>query len=279
MKHLFLVLLSLCGLANVKAQYTPAITKAGVLFYQILPVNDSLNKRKTVDIDLLDIDYRMAIASNDSVLAETFTQNQPVTVPASHPSFNGIFKQMKKGDRVTIVIMADSFYKQTINTYLPPYLKPTDSLSFFIKVHDIMNEAEFIEKEQQKGQVEARKDSIRFAEYVSMYQRIKKTNTGLHYVVTAPGTGKQATNGSKVTVKYRGYFMSGKVFESNMQGYTFTLGSKEVIRGWNEGVLLMREGARYKFIIPPSLAYGSSGANTIDPYTSIVFDIELISVE
>ena len=279
MKHLFLVLFCLSVFANVKAQYAPEITKAGVLFYQILPVNDSLNKRKTVDIDLLDINYRMAIASNDSVLAETFAQNQPVTVPASHPSFNGIFKQMKKGDRVTIVIMADSFYKHTINTFLPPYLKPTDSLSFFIKVYDIMNEAEFIDKQHQKAQEESREDSINFVKYVSMYQRVKSTNTGLHYLVSAVGTGKQAINGSKVTVKYRGYFMNGKVFESNMQGYTFTLGSKEVIRGWNEGVLLMREGARYKFIIPPSLAYGSSGANTIDPYTSIVFDIELISVE
>ena len=279
MKHLFLVIFSLCGLATVKAQYTPAITKAGVLFYQILPVNDTLNKRKTVDIDLLDIDYRMAIASNDSILAETFTKNQPVTVPASHRSFNGVFKQMKKGDRVAIVIMADSFYKYTINSPLPPYIKSTDSLSFFIKVHDIMNEEEFAAKEYAKEVEKTREDSIRFVNYVSMYQRVKRTSSGLHYVLTAPGTGKQATKGSKVTVKYRGYLMSGKVFESNMQGFTFTLGGKDVINGWNEGVLLMREGARYKFIIPPHLAYGGSGADIIDPFTSIVFDIELISVE
>ncbi len=96
MKHLLLVIISLCGLADLKAQYAPAITKAGVFFYDIIPINDSLNKRKTAPEDLLDIDYHMAIASNDSVLAETFTKNQPVSVPASHPSFRGIFKEMKK---------------------------------------------------------------------------------------------------------------------------------------------------------------------------------------
>jgi FKBP-type peptidyl-prolyl cis-trans isomerase len=73
--------------------------------------------------------------------------------------------------------------------------------------------------------------------------------------------------------------MSGKVFESNQQGFTFILGSKDVIDGWNEGIKLMREGGRFKFIIPPHLAYGGSGADIILPYTTIVFDIDLISVE
>jgi FKBP-type peptidyl-prolyl cis-trans isomerase FklB len=73
--------------------------------------------------------------------------------------------------------------------------------------------------------------------------------------------------------------MNGKVFESNQDGYTFTLGSKEVIAGWNEGIKLMREGGRFKFIIPPYLAYGGSGADIIPPFTTIIFDIDLISVE
>ncbi len=279
MKHLLLVIISLCSLANLKAQYAPAIAKAGVLFYDIIPSDDTLNKRKTKMDDLVDIDYHMSIASNDSVLAETFTKNQPVTVPASHPSFSGIFKQMKKGDRVNIVISADSFYKYTINAPLPSYIKPGDSLRFYIKVHDIMNEPEFAAKEYAKELAQTREDSIAAAKFISQYQRVKKTHTGLHYVASNPGTGKQPVAGSKVTVKYRGYLMSGKVFESNQQGFTFILGSKDVIAGWNEGIKLMREGGRFKFIIPPHLAYGGSGADIIPPFTTIVFDIDLISVE
>lgn len=279
MKHLLLVIISLCSLANLKAQYAPAIAKAGVLFYDIIPSDDTLNKRKTKLDDLVDIDYHMSIASNDSVLAETFTKNQPVTVPASHPSFSGIFKQMKKGDRVNIVISADSFYKHTINAPLPPYIKPGDSLRFYIKVHDIMNEPEFAAKEYAKELEQTREDSIVASRFISQYQRINKTHTGLHYVMSKPGTGKQPVAGSKVTVKYRGYLMSGKVFESNQQGFTFILGSKDVIAGWNEGIKLMREGGRFKFIIPPHLAYGGSGADIIPPYTTIIFDIDLISVE
>jgi FKBP-type peptidyl-prolyl cis-trans isomerase FkpA len=279
MKHLLLVIISLCSLANLKAQFAPAIAKAGVLFYDIIPSDDTLNKRKTKMDDLVDIDYHMSIASNDSVLAETFTKNQHVTVPASHPSFSGIFKQMKKGDRVNIVISADSFYKYTINAPLPNYIKPGDSLRFYIKVHDIMNEPEFAAKEYAKELEQTLEDSIVAAKFISGYQRVKKTHTGLHYVISNPGTGKQAVAGSKVTVKYRGYLMSGKVFESNQQGFTFILGSKDVIAGWNEGIKLMREGAKFKFIIPPHLAYGGSGADIIPPFTTIVFDIDLISVE
>lgn len=279
MKHLLLVIISLCGLVNLKAQYAPAIAKAGVLFYNIIPANDSLNNRKTAPSDLLDIDYHMSIASNDSVLAETFTKNQPVTVPATHPSFRGIFKEMKKGDRVNIIISADSFYKYTINAPLPAYIKKGDSLSFYIKVHDIMNEPEFAAKQYAKELAQTREDSVVASKFISQFQRIKKTHTGLHYVVSTPGTGKQPVTGSKVTVKYRGYLTSGKVFESNMQGFTFTVGSKEVIAGWNEGIKLMREGGRFKFIIPPHLAYGGSGADIIPPFTTIVFDIDLISVE
>jgi FKBP-type peptidyl-prolyl cis-trans isomerase len=279
MKHLLLVIISLCSLVNLKAQYAPAITKAGVLFYDIIASDDTLNKRKTKMDDLVDIDYHMSIASNDSVLAETFTKNQPVTVPASHPSFSGIFKQMKKGDRVNIVISADSFYKYTINAPLPNYIKPGDSLRFYIKVLDIMNEPEFAAKEYAKELEQTREDSIVAAKFISGYQRVKKTHTGLHYVISNPGTGKQPVAGSKVTVKYRGYLTSGKVFESNQQGFTFILGSKDVIAGWNEGIKLMREGGRFKFIIPPHLAYGGSGADFIPPFTTIVFDIDLISVE
>ena len=279
MKHLLLVIISLCSLANLKAQYAPAIAKAGVLFYDIIPSDDTLNKRKTKMDDLVDIDYHMSIASNDSVLAETFTKNQPVTVPASHPSFSGIFKQMKKGDRVNIVISADSFYKYTINAPLPSYIKPGDSLRFYIKVHDIMNEPEFAAKEYAKELEQTREDSIAAVKFLSQFQRINKTHTGLHYTVSKPGAGKQPVAGSKVTVKYRGYLMSGKVFESNQQGFTFILGSKDVIAGWNEGIKLMREGGRFKFIIPPHLAYGGSGADIIPPFTTIVFDIDLISVE
>lgn len=279
MKHLLLVIISLCSLANLKAQYAPAIAKAGVLFYDIIPSDDTLNKRKTKMDDLVDIDYHMSIASNDSVLAETFTKNQPVTVPASHPSFSGIFKQMKKGDRVNIVISADSFYKYTINAPLPSYIKPGDSLRFYIKVHDIMNEPEFAAKEYAKELAQTREDSLAAVKFLSQFQRINKTHTGLHYTVSKPGAGKQPVAGSKVTVKYRGYLMSGKVFESNQQGFTFILGSKDVIAGWNEGIKLMREGGRFKFIIPPHLAYGGSGADIIPPFTTIVFDIDLISVE
>lgn len=271
------LVLYLVGCLSLTAQQVTAALKAGVLRYDIIAANQTT--RKTASVDLLEVDYRMAVASNDSVLAETFTKNQHVTIPANHSSFGSVFKHVRAGDRVTIIILADSFYKQTMRTPTPSYIKQGDSLHFYIKVYDVMNEKEFAAKEYSKETAQIKEDSIAFANYVQMYNRVQKTHSGLHYVVSAYGNGKQASIGSKVTVRYKGYTYDGKVFERNQAGFTFTLGRKEVIDGWEEGIALMKEGARYKLIIPQHLAYGASGSDVIAPFTSVIFDIELLKVE
>lgn len=271
------LLLLMANCMPLLAQQPGTALKAGVLRYDIIPANQST--RKTAPVDLLEVDYRMAVASSDSVLTETFTKNQHVTIPANHTSFNQVFKQVKAGDRVTIVILADSFYRHTMRVARPAYIKPGDSLHFFIKVYDVMNEQEFAAKEYNKELVLIKEDSAAFANYIQMYNRVQKTSSGLHYLVSAYGNGKQASAGSKVTIRYKGYTFDGKVFDRNQTGFTFVLGRKEVIDGWEEGVALMKEGARYKLIIPQQLAYGSGGSDLIPPFTSVVFDIELLKVE
>src|SRR5215212_6529488 len=110
-----------------------------------------------------------------------------------------------------------------------------------------------------------------------------KTTSGLEYIEVEPGTGIQAEAGKTVNVHYTGKFQDGKVFDSSIsrgEPLQFTLGQGRVIKGWDEGIALMKVGGKAQLIIPPDLAYGESGAGgVIPPNATLVFDVELVSVE
>lgn len=108
----------------------------------------------------------------------------------------------------------------------------------------------------------------------------KKLPDGLAYKVLTPGTGTaHPKESSRVTVHYSGWTTDGKMFDSSvMRDKPATFPLTGVIKGWTEGVQLMQEGAIYKFVIPPGLAYGEAGAGAdIPPNSTLVFQIELIS--
>jgi len=105
---------------------------------------------------------------------------------------------------------------------------------------------------------------------------VQTTFSGLKYEVLKPGTGRQPTKYNKVKVNYRGYFTDGKTFDSG-NGISFPLTS--VVQGWQEGIQLMKEGAKYRFTVPPHLGYGSQGRPGIPPNSTLMFDVDLLEVE
>jgi len=108
----------------------------------------------------------------------------------------------------------------------------------------------------------------------------KETNSGLKYKITKKGSGKNAIEGDKVKVHYKGKLLDDTVFDSSYQRnepIEFQLGVGQVIPGWDEGVSLLSYGDKAILIIPPHLAYGASGAGgVIPPNATLVFEIELI---
>ncbi|HRQ22391.1 MAG TPA: FKBP-type peptidyl-prolyl cis-trans isomerase [Anaerolineales bacterium] len=110
-----------------------------------------------------------------------------------------------------------------------------------------------------------------------------KTESGLEYIEVEAGSGAQAEAGKTVSVHYTGKFQDGKVFDSSIprgEPITFQLGARRVIKGWDEGIALMKVGGKAQFIIPPDLAYGDRGAGgVIPPNATLVFDVELVEVK
>ena len=108
---------------------------------------------------------------------------------------------------------------------------------------------------------------------------IVSTESGLQYQIFAEGSGVKPNITDTVIVHYTGRFVDGREFEStipSMRPARFT--PLDVIPGWTEGLQLMQEGGQYRFFLPYELAYGEEGNSGIEPYSALVFDIELLKV-
>ena len=104
---------------------------------------------------------------------------------------------------------------------------------------------------------------------------------GIMYKILEQGTGRIAQNGKTVKVHYTGTFESGEVFDSSVkrgEPIEFVLGAGKVIKGWDEGLKLFKEGGKGKLFIPYHLAYGERGIGPIPPKSNLIFEIELVQV-
>ena len=108
------------------------------------------------------------------------------------------------------------------------------------------------------------------------------TGSGLKYIVVKKGKGKKSEAGKMAEVHYTGWLTDGKKFDSSLdrnETFEFNLGAGQVIKGWDEGVALMKIGDKVRLIIPPDLGYGEKGAgDVIPPNATLIFDVELIGV-
>ncbi len=113
-------------------------------------------------------------------------------------------------------------------------------------------------------------------------ENIVTTDSGLQYVVITEGDGAAPQTGNRVFVHYVGTLENGTKFDSSRdrgRPFDFVLGQGQVIKGWDEGVGMMKVGDRRKLIIPPDLGYGARGAGgVIPPNATLVFDVELLRI-
>lgn len=148
-------------------------------------------------------------------------------------------------------------------------------------VQDYFRQKEAAMKAEQaaKGK-RAKAEGQRFLEENARKTGVVVRKSGLQYTVLKEGAGRSPKATDRVRCHYEGFLTDGTVFDSSVQrGEPAVFGLSQVIAGWTEGLQLMKEGAKYRFFIPYMLGYGESGAgNSIPPFATLIFDVELIDV-
>jgi peptidylprolyl isomerase len=107
------------------------------------------------------------------------------------------------------------------------------------------------------------------------------TASGLKYKITKATKGEMPKTNDKVSVHYTGKLTNDTVFDSSVkrgQPFEFSLGKRQVIGGWDEGIALLHKGEKATFIIPPALGYGANAQGKIPANATLIFDVELINI-
>jgi FKBP-type peptidyl-prolyl cis-trans isomerase len=207
-----------------------------------------------------------------------------------------IFRLLRKGDSVVVVELVDTLMKKVPMGQLPPFLKKGGKITTAFRVVDVFSsedlartdgEAEMT-KERGRREKESDAKSVEQIKQMESYLaknniKAQKTGRGTYVAIQDPGTGPAADSGKYVSVKYTGRLLAdNKVFESNMDGsrppISFMIGTGGVIRGWDEGLALLKKGGKATLYIPGFLAYGPDPGPGGKTYESLVFDVELVDV-
>ncbi len=133
----------------------------------------------------------------------------------------------------------------------------------------------------QEDAIKNKEEGEKFLAENKTKEGVQTTESGLQYLVLKEGTGEKPTTASKVKVHYHGTLIDGTVFDSSVdRGEPTEFGVTQVIKGWTEGLQLMKVGAKYKFFIPSDIAYGANPrpGGVIKPNSTLVFDVELLEI-
>lgn len=233
--------------------------------------------------------------TKDTVLANSFVSGGPVTMPIQKPSFKGGleegFTMLSKGDSAEFIVNADSIYEKTFGRELPKEVKKGTDLSFIIKVRKLYNpdevkkEEEKMMKAREEQQQEAFKQLesdtaaiIQELKAKNLYSNAKKTQNGVYYIVNQPGTGPNLQLGDTVRVHYNGKLLNGKQFDSSegKEPISIVLGAGQVIYGWEEALMQLKEGSKATLYIPSPLGYGPQDMGPIPANSNLVFDLTVV---
>jgi len=280
MSHYILLLISVmisaCGSMNNSFKEHPS-----GLLYRFMEMNPSGLTPTTGDILVLSF----SVYTSGGRLLES---NDYYRLQLGTPLYKGDFftglGMIQVGDSAAFSLDAGSYYEKTRKRELPAEFKAGDPVIIHLRLKDILSQEEL---EQERLGI-YHKDETQELLLLQDYLRIANITetpgeSGVYRVIKVKGTGKMAQPGHSLKVHYTGTTIDGKVFDSSLQRnnpISFVLGAGQVIPGWDEAFNGMEEGTVAKLIIPSKMAYGKDGyQNIILPFSTLVFDVELIEVK
>ena len=273
-----LMTLAACG---TKEKETPNGLK-----YTIIEAGDGVVPKTE---EVLVFDYQLR-DSKDSVWGETFTEGIPAATKiadssqiANEDGMTQMFRMLSVGDSVKTEMSVSDFFSKVVGSPPPPQVDTALSVTYTLKVQDIMSVEEFMEaREAQLKKREAKvfdQDKKDIGKYLSDQNLTASQDTsGLQYVIHNTGSGRKPTLDDCVEVKYEGRFLkTGEVFDQ-AEKISFPLNG--VIAGWKLGIPMLGKGDSGTFYIPSKLAYGPQGyPGAIPPDAILIFNVTLLDVK
>lgn len=208
-------------------------------------------------------------------------RGEPATFPVGRviPGFTEALLLMQEGDTFEVTIPSELAYGESGAG--GGVIPGNSTLIFELELIETLT-AEELETLQQRRIEAAKAEGVEFLERNKNNDGVQLTDSGLQYRIIEEGDGKMPTESSQVTVNYSGKLINGDEFDSSYRrGEPASFPLNGVIKGWTEGLQLMKEGAKYEFFIPYELGYGErgTGSGSIPPYATLIFVVELISVD
>ena len=192
------------------------------------------------------------------------------------------------GDSVVATQAMDTFIKRSPEN-IPPHFKKGDKITYYLKVLARFASDSIAREDYEKTNKAWLEGEVKTVEKYLADKKINavKTPSGAFVEIINPGTGSPVDSGKFVTVNYTGTSWSGQRFDSNTDStfghvgpYPFVAGTSAMIKGFDEGVLLLRKGSVARIYIPSVLAYGGQpNSPKIKPYENLIFDIEIVDVQ
>jgi FKBP-type peptidyl-prolyl cis-trans isomerase FkpA len=278
-------LLLLIGCSKTSSKFPGySITDTGI-HYKLISLGDGTVKPEASNYITVNISYR---TGKDSLFFQGLRKFQ-LTALRYKGSIDECFLMLALGDSASFYFPADSFFVRTLETSMPKFIGKGDLMRVDIRMIEIQTEQQYqLEKEAFLNWINDFGDyeKVILKQYMDGKKlSIAPTSSGLYYIPVVKSEGKSVAVGDTITVHFEGRFFNSKIFDSTKkrnEPFQFVYGQKwQVIDGLEEAIGMMKEGERSLFIIPSRLAFGENGSSTgiIPPFTSLVFEVELIEVK
>lgn len=258
--------------------------KSEGIYYQLLTLGDTVDTPSPGDYVTVDLVYA---TMDDSVFFEG-RRKFKLSAPAFTGSVDECFAMLSSQESARFIIDAHKFFTLTLESTLPAFIDSGTPMKMEIEMLDIQSESEYQkEKEAFVNWIEDFGDyeQVILKQYLKNSELpVENLKNGLYYLNLRSGNGKKVEKGDTVIVHYEGRFLNGKFFDSTIkrkEPFGFVYGQEwQVIDGMEQAIGLMEEGEKSLFIMPSDVAFGKSGSSTgiIPPYTSIIFEVELVEV-
>jgi FKBP-type peptidyl-prolyl cis-trans isomerase FkpA len=279
---LILILIAACGHNSPYPGFSKS--KHGI-YYQLHKIGESEQKPQFGDYITADISYK---TMSDSIF---FNGKRKIQLTAENDyegSINECFMMLAAGESATFILSANDFYKKTLESTLPPFLKENDKIKITLDIDEIQTKNDYQkEKEAFLNWIEDFGDyeKILLQQFLNKEKLpVQPTTSGMYCLKLKEGNGKKIMKGDTITINYEGKFLDGKYFDSTIrrnQPFQFVYGTEwQVIKGLDEAIGTMSLGEKSLFILPSDLAFGNEGSSTgiIPPFTSLIFEVEILAV-